>query len=269
MIFFFLSMLVDWSKISHPGYATDALTLLIVFADLDAFCSKIMNHLRCKYRINKDWIWYEMVEIKEAKLTEEEFFYVYKQLASEAFLYGAESGSEKAGSWILACVREVSSDVRNKDKAFIILLDCGFTLYNLLLDVKGRYGRGFKTKQDRERNIKDYKIRVADLSKDFNFPPQAKHHLNALTDLIELANLTSTYKESKDIKEKVLRYLNDDIPKFLSALLKYHLGLIGFTESDNEGAKNYLYSAYDYLKVYIVQNTSPSAYCFNIIHGKY
>ena len=262
-------MLVDWSKLPPPGYATDALTLLIVFADLDAFCSKIMNHLRSKYRINKDWLQYEMVEIKHAKLTEEEFFYVYKQLACEAFLYGAESGSEKAGSWILTCVREVSSDVGNKDKAFIILMDCGFTLYNLLLDVKGRYGRGFKTKKDREQNIKDYKIRVADFSKDFNIPPEAKHHLNALTDLIELANRTSTYKEANDTKDKVLGYLNKGIPKFLSALLEYHLGLIAFTESDNEGAKKYLYSAYDYLKVYIVQNTSPSAYCFNIIHGKY
>ena len=228
-----------------------------------------MNHLRCKYRINEDWIRNKMVEIKEAKLTEEEFFHVYKQLASEAFLYGAESGSEKAGSWILTCIQDISSNVGNKDKAFIILLDCGFTLYNLLLDVKGRFGRGFKTKEDRERNIEDYKIRVADFSKDFNIPPEAKHHLNALTDLIELANRTSTYKEANDTEKKVLGYLNRGIPKFLSALLKYHLGLIAFTESNDQAAKKYLYSAYDYLKVYIVQSTSPSAYCFNIIHGKY
>ena len=210
-----------------------------------------------------------MAEIKGAKLTEEEFFYVYKQLAHEAFLYGAESGSEKTGSWILVCLRNISSDVRNKNKAFVILLDCGFTLYNLVLDVKGRYGRGKRTKEIRECNIQDYKSRVADFRKYFNIPQEAKYYLNVLTDLIELAKRTSTYKEAKDIKEKVLGYLNDDIPKFLSALLKYHLGLIAFTESDNERAKKYLYSAYEFLKVYITKYTSPSAYCFNVIHGKY
>ena len=149
------------------------------------------------------------------------------------------------------------------------MLDCGFTLYNSVLDVKGRYGRGKKTKVAREYDINNYKHRVAVLSNDL--PQEAKHYLNALNDLLELANRTSTYKEAEDLKNKVLGYLNADIPNFISALLNYHLGLDAFSKSDakKEKAREYLQSAYESLKCYVSKNTSPSAYCFNVIHGKY
>ena len=238
---------------------------------MDGLCNEVIKQL---HRTDKSDVCTKTHEIEKAKFTKEEFFDIYKLLAHEAFLYGAESGSENTIRWILTCFYKMSSLVENKNKVLILLLDCGFTLYNSVLDVKGRYGRGKKTKNTRDYDIQDYKRKVKAFSDDSAIPQEAKRYLDALNDLIEFANCTSTHKEAEDMKKKVLGYLNKGIPKFISALLKYHLGLDAFAESDakkeeKEKAREYLQSAHESLKIYMSQNTSPSAYCFNVIHGKY
>ena len=244
------------------------------FADLDAISRKIKNELYSNDKDIESNVLSAMTEIRKAKLTKEEFFGVYKQLAQEAFVYGAESGSEKTGLWMVTFLYQMNYRIRDMNKAFIILIDCGFTLYNLVLDVNGRYGRGHTTKGVRENNINNYKKTVVIFQNYFKKPVDAKHYyLNALTaliNLIDLANFTSTHKmdDAKDKMEK----LHDDLenfPNFLSALFKYHIALVYFSSLDRDKAISYLYSAYESLKVYITQYTSPSAYCFNVIHGKY
>ena len=215
-----------------------------------------------------------MAKNKFEKITKEDFFDVYKHVAHEAFLYGAESGAEKTGLWMLTFLDQMNSRIGDMNKAFIILLDCGFTMYNLVLDVKGRYGRGHTTKSIREDSIGLYKEKVKLFQDHFRNQKDASHyHLNALTalvDLIDLANCTGTYEmDDAETKIEKLRGKLESIPNFLSALLKYHIALFKVFSCDVHDAKQYLLNAYNSLKVYIIQYTSPSAYCFNVIHGKY
>ena len=153
------------------------------------------------------------------------------------------------------------------DEVCVIVLNCGFTLYNLALDCKGRYGRtGTTSKVARDKSLRCYRALVNEVTTAFAIQ-QKPTYLNTLADLIEVATYTSTGKMTL-AKDMLLKRNCDDDPDLLAALFSYHAALVDISFSHLPAAKDCLKQAYKVLKCYIFKYSSLTAYSYNVIHGK-
>ena len=160
-----------------------------------------------------------------AKHTPEEFSDFYKKLVKEAFRHGSEFGSEQTSLWILNCLPKVCEYLNTKlDQVSVIVLNCGFTLYNLALDHKGRYGRGGSSKFPRVESLWHYRALAGYVNERFAIQ-QKPSYLNTLADLIEVASYTSTGKMTL-AKDMLIKDKYEDAPDLLVALFAYHAALV-------------------------------------------
>ena len=153
------------------------------------------------------------------------------------------------------------------DQVCVIVLNCGFTLYNLAMDRKGRYGRtGHTSKAARDKSLWQYRALAEFVIEWFGFQ-QKPTYLNTLADLIELATYTSIGKMTL-AKDMLIKHNCNDAPDLLTALFTYHAALVNISFSKLPAAKNCLEEAYEVLKCYIFKYSSLTAYSYNVIHGK-
>ena len=153
------------------------------------------------------------------------------------------------------------------DQVCVIVLNCGFTLYNLAMDRKGRYGRtGHTSKAARDKSLWQYRGLANYVNEGFAIQ-QKPTYLNTLADLIEVATYTSTGKMTL-VRDMLLNRRCNDAPDLLAALFSYHAALVNISFSKLPAAKNCLEEAYEVLKCYIFKYSSLTAYSYNVIHGK-
>ena len=209
-----------------------------------------------------------MTALDPTRHSEGEFYKFYKNLAQEAFLYEAESGSEEAALWIVNCLPKIQWHIKNLQQLVVTVLDCGFTLYNLALDLKGRYGRPFKMKSWRNKSLESYMLHIKKLRNVQCVPT----YMYTLANLIELAIYTST--GNMDLACDRVYGPNagtrwEGVCGVLAALYMYHAALVDIHKSNLKQAKEKLNGAFDALKIYIFEYSMAAAYCYNVLHGKY
>ena len=197
----------------------------------------------------------------------------YRNLAVEAYYYAAESGSEYAIIWFLNCTCKLFHLIKD-DKNFhwMMMLHCGFILYNLVFDLKRRYAALPSSAENLLFAVGEYRN-------------QAEYfvslYLDSLTNEGEILRtlrciiLTSLYSHMlEQSKVESMIYLTRQtmnlrkvVPSLFIGLRLYEEGMVAASNSRWPEAKEHFYSSVLYLKKHFKEDSFEAIYFYNSLHG--
>ena len=211
-----------------------------------------------------------MKAIKVDWYSQEDWQILYRKLVLEARMFASESGSEHVLVWILNCTCKVFVYINDPRYRMALLVDCGFLIYNLILDMTGRYAIRQNTTKIFQISVEEFKKQVNLLKEPFlscGFENQV-NDLDALCCLIQAAFCAHSHKRSGVMKqlEKFKKWKAINFPNIIDAMLQHQRGL--FACSSNKSEANGCFE--NSLSVLGIDcNSVEALYYYNTLYGNF
>ena len=216
-----------------------------------------------------------MKAIRRTSYTQDNWKEFYNKLVIEAFQYASESGSEKVLFWILNSTCKMFAYIKNDiNFHFALLVNCGFIIFNVVLDTRNRYALTNISEPGFFSVVKEYKRHLfyfTEVYKNYNLKTLSSLHALRLVIktalFVSFSNLTKA--ESKIAK---VRKLVDDPEEHISIMIKalclHQEGIIARLKSDWSKAKESFLQSFNLLRSHFKRETFQAVYCYNALHGK-